>query len=238
MSQETFVLKQFSINQDKCPMKIGTDAVLLGSWVTPTNEKRILDVGTGTGILALMLAQKSTAHIDAIDIDITAVEQAKENVEFCKWRDRLVVTHATIQQYSKQVNYKYDLIVTNPPYFTDSSKPPEEGRTLARHNDYLPFNELIESVIKLLEPKGKFFLILPTKEAGIFKELAEKKGLKLSKLLRVRTRQDKETEKRHMMQFEFFPSSFSESTIIIEKDARHEYTDEYKELTKEYYINF
>lgn len=238
MPQETFVFKQFTINQDKCPMKVGTDAVLLGAWVMPGNAKQILDIGTGTGILAIMLAQKSTAHIDAIDIDVAAVEQAKENAEFCRWRERISISHATLQQYSKQVNHKYDLIVTNPPYFKDSSKSPEEGRTLARHNDYLPFDELVDGVIKLLDAKGKFFVILPNKEAGLLKELAEKKGLKLSKLLRVRTKHDKETEKRHIMQFEFSPTSFSESTIVIEKEGRHEYTDEYKELTKDYYIHF
>lgn len=238
MPQETFVFKQFTIHQDKCPMKVGTDAVLLGSWIKPTNEKRILDIGTGTGILAIMLAQKSTALIDAIDIDISAIEQAKQNAEFCKWRSRLNVIHTTLQQFSKQTDKRYDLIVSNPPYFKDSFKPLEEGRTLARHNDYLPFEELIDGVTTLLEKKGKFFVILPNKEAAILKDLAEKKGLKLSKLLRVRTKHDKETEKRHIMQFEFEPTSFNESTIIIEKEGRHEYTDEYKELTKEYYIHF
>jgi tRNA1Val (adenine37-N6)-methyltransferase len=183
MPQETFVFKQFTIQQDKCPMKVGTDAVLLGAWIKPTNEKRILDIGTGTGILAIMLAQKSTALIDAIDIDISAVEQAKQNAEFCKWRDRVNVEHITLQQYSKQTDKRYDLIVANPPYFKDSFKPLEEGRTLARHNDYLPFDELVEGVIALLEKKGKFFVILPNKEAGILKDLAEKKGLEAFKTI-------------------------------------------------------
>jgi tRNA1Val (adenine37-N6)-methyltransferase len=238
MPQETFVFKQFTIHQDKCPMKVGTDAVLLGAWIRPGTAKRILDIGTGTGILAIMLAQKSTAAIDAIDIDVEAVEQARQNADFCKWRERVKVAHASLQQFSKAAGSKYDLIVSNPPYFIDSSKPPEEGRTLARHNDYLPFDELVEGVVKLLEPHGKFFVILPNKEAIIFKDLAEKKGLKLSRLLRVRTKHDKATEKRHIMQFEFHPASFSEDSIVIEKEGRHEYTDEYKELTKDYYIHF
>jgi tRNA1Val (adenine37-N6)-methyltransferase len=219
-------------------MKVGTDAVLLGAWIQPQTAQRILDIGTGTGILAIMLAQKSTALIDAIDIDVEALEQARENADFCKWRDRIQLTHASLQQFSKATTSRYDLIVSNPPYFIDSSKPPEEGRTLARHNDFLPFNELIEGVAKLLTPNGKFFVILPNKEAVILKELAEKQGLKLSKLLRVRTKQDKATEKRHIMQFEFNPTSFSEDSIVIEKEGRHEYTDEYKELTKDYYIHF
>lgn len=238
MPQETFVFKQFTIHQDKCPMKVGTDAVLLGAWIQPQQSKTILDIGTGTGILALMLAQKSTAAIDAIDVDIEAIAQAKENVEFCKWRERIKVSHTSLQKYVKECPHKYDLIVSNPPYFTDSSKSPEEGRTLARHNDFLPFVELVEGVVALLEPKGKFYVILPTKEAGILKELAEKKGLRLSRLLRVRTKHDKATEKRHIMQFEFNQTSFNEETIVIENEGRHEYTEEYKLLTRDYYINF
>lgn len=238
MPQETFVFKQFTIHQDKCPMKVGTDAVLLGAWIQAQQSKNILDIGTGTGVLALMLAQKCTAAIDAIDVDVEAIAQAKENVEFCKWRDRIKVHHISLQKYVKECTHKYELIVSNPPYFTDSSKSPEEGRSLARHNDFLPFNELIEGVVKLLDQKGKFFVILPNKEAGILKDLAEKKGLRLSRLLRVRTKHDKATEKRHIMQFEFSPTSFNEETIVIEKEGRHEYTDEYIQLTRDYYINF
>lgn len=238
MPQETFVFKQFTIHQDKCPMKVGTDAVLLGSWIQPGNAKYILDIGTGTGILAIMLAQKSTGTIDAIEIDVEAVEQAKQNAAFCKWRNRIHVIHTSLQQFSKDKAPCYDLIVSNPPYFKDSSKPPEEGRTLARHNDFLPFDELIDGVVKLLTPGGKFFVILPNKEAELLKDLAAKRGLRLSKLLRVRTKHDKTTEKRHIMQFEFQPEGFSETSIIIEKEGRHEYTDEYKALTKDYYINF
>lgn len=237
MPHETFVFKQFTIHQDKCHMKVGTDAVLLGSWIQPQQEKRILDIGTGTGILAIMLAQKSTAHIDAIEIDQGAYEQAVQNATFCKWRNRIKVYHESLQQFTSTHKEKYDLIVSNPPYFVDSSKPPKEGRVAARHNDFLSFEELIDGVVKTLNPAGKFLVILPNKEATSLKDLAEKQGLRLSRLLRI-TKHDKATEKRHIMQFEFSPTSFNEETIVIEKEGRHEYTDEYKELTKEYYIHF
>jgi tRNA1Val (adenine37-N6)-methyltransferase len=238
MSGTSFAFKQFIIKQDKCAMKVGTDAVLLGSWIIPNGSKQILDIGTGTGVVALMLAQKTQAHIDAIDIDENAFEQATQNVSESKFSKQVSVMHSSLQEYSKVTDKKYDLIVTNPPYFEQSLKSSDEQRSFARHADVLPFEELIEGVIKLLEVKGKFCLILPTLEAEKFRVLAQKKGFFLSKLLRIKSKVNKDTDKRHLMQFEFTPTEFSEKTIAIELDERHQYTDEYKELTKDYYLNF
>ncbi|HEV7230398.1 MAG TPA: methyltransferase [Bacteroidia bacterium] len=219
-------------------MKVGTDAVLLGAWVRPNGAKRILDIGTGTGIIALMIAQRSAGLIDGIDIDDLACLQAQENVALSPWKERVRILHHSLQEYSEETSTRYDLVVSNPPYFLDSSKANGLERTTARHADLLPYRELIDSVIRLLDKKGKFCVILPVKEAAILRELANEKGLQLSKLMRVRTKADQETEKRHIMQFEFAPSSFSEETIVIEKDERHEYTEEYKELTRDYYLGF
>jgi tRNA1Val (adenine37-N6)-methyltransferase len=238
MANQHFAFKQFIIRQEQCAMKVGTDAVLLGAWVKPNGAKRILDVGTGTGVIALMLAQRTEALIDGIDIEDLACAQAEENVRLSPWSERVRILHHSLQDYSQETTTRYDLIVSNPPYFLDSSKASGLERTTARHADLLPHVELIDSVICLLDKKGKFCVILPVKEASIFRELAKERGLHLSKLLRVRTRIDKETEKRHLMQFEFSPSSFSEETIVIEKDERHSYTEEYKELTKDYYLAF
>ena len=237
MSNQTFAFKQFKIVQDKCAMKVGTDAVLLGSWVNASNAKTILDIGTGTGIIALMLAQKSSARIDAIDIDLNAFIQATENVNDCTWKDRIEIHHISLQQFAKESDHKYDLIVSNPPYFIDSSKASEESRTNARHTDQLPFKDLLDGVLKLLSPNGKFYVILPTKESEFFREEAEKHKLFLTKVTRVITRTDK-PEKRLLMRFEFIQRAFSEDSITIEKDERHSYTDEYKELTKDYYLAF
>lgn len=219
-------------------MKVGTDAVILGAWVNAVNAKKILDIGTGTGIIALMLAQRSSAQIEAIDIDKDSCEQAQENVRFSRWAERIKVHHNSFQDYTAMSSEKFDLIVTNPPYFTASLKSKEESRAYARHTDLLPFDALITGVKKLLHPAGKFFLILPKNEADIFRDMAEQKGLHLSKLLRIRSRIDKLEDKRHIMRFEFSPKSFSEETIVIEKDERHHYTEEYKELTKDFYLNF
>jgi tRNA1Val (adenine37-N6)-methyltransferase len=237
MSSQEFVFKQFKILQDKCAMKVGTDAVLLGSWVTTTGAKKILDIGTGTGIIALMLAQKSDAIVDAIDIDDNAFIQALENATNSHWKERIYVHHISLQQYTTSCNHQYDLIVSNPPYFVDSSKALEESRTNARHTDQLPFDDLLNGVLHLLSPIGKFYVILPTKESQVLREMAEKQNLFLTKLTRVITRADK-PEKRLLMKFEFIQNTVEENSIIIEKEERHCYTDEYTELTKDYYLGF
>jgi tRNA1Val (adenine37-N6)-methyltransferase len=238
MSNQAFVFKEFTIHQEKSAMKVGTDAVILGAWVNPADAKKILDVGTGTGVIALMLAQRSKAEIEAIDIDKDSCEQAEDNVRFSKWASRIKVHCTSFQEFVGTIADKFDLIVTNPPYFTASLKNKEESRALARHTDQLPFEDLIDGVKKSLHPSGKFFLILPYKEANTFRDLAEAKGLHLSKLLRIKSRLDKTEDKRHIMRFEFTPKSFSEETIVIEKDNRHQYTREYMELTKDFYLDF
>jgi tRNA1Val (adenine37-N6)-methyltransferase len=238
MPNDTFDFKKFSIKQDKCAMKVGTDAVLLGAWIISNGSKNILDIGTGTGVISLMLAQKSSANILAVEIDKQSTEQAKLNVSQSNYFSQIQVENVSIQDLAQKSEKKFDLIVTNPPYFIDSYKSIESNRTIARHSDSLPFEELIDSVIKLLDVKGKFCLILPKNEAGIFRKMAEIKGLYLSKLLRIRTKPDKESEKRHLMQFEFKETEFSESTLVLEENESRNYTQAYKEFTKDYYLNF
>jgi tRNA1Val (adenine37-N6)-methyltransferase len=238
MPNDTFDFKKFSIKQDKCAMKVGTDAVLLGAWIISNGSRNILDIGTGTGVISLMLAQKSSANILAVEIDKQSTEQAKLNVSQSNYFSQIQVENVSIQDLAQKSEKKFDLIVTNPPYFIDSYKSIESNRTIARHSDSLPFEELIDSVIKLLDVKGKFCLILPKNEAGIFRKMAEIKGLYLSKLLRIRTKPDKESEKRHLMQFEFKETEFSESTLVLEENESRNYTQAYKEFTKDYYLNF
>lgn len=241
MPNISFAFKKFNIKQDKCAMKVGTDAVLLGAWVNPNGSKSILDVGTGTGVISLMLAQKTSASITAIDIDKESTDQARLNVAESIFSGQINVQHISFQELAQNSQTKYNLIVTNPPYFIDSWKS-TGSRNIARHADLLSFEDLLQGVKKLLDEKGKFCLILPKKEAELFRAMAESKGLYLSKLMRIRTRPDKDTEKRHLMQFEFKESEFSESTLIIEEDGPNEshrhYTQAYKDLTKDYYQNF
>jgi len=237
MSNNEFAFKHFKIFQDKCAMKVGTDAVLLGAWVNTSEAKKILDIGTGTGIIALMLAQKSNALIDAIDMDKNAFIQASENTNNCKWKERIRVHHASLQEYTISCEHKYDLIASNPPYFVDSSKAFEESRTNARHTDQLSFDDLLTGVLNLLASEGRFYVILPVKESLLFREIAEKQKLFLTKCTRVITRPDK-PEKRFLMKFEFDQKPIEENFIIIEQEGRHGYSNEYKELTKDYYLAF
>jgi tRNA1Val (adenine37-N6)-methyltransferase len=187
-----------------------------------------------------MLAQKCGCTIDAIDIDEATAAEAKENAENCPWSDRIHIHHISLQDFAKMQEEKYDLIVSNPPYFSDAIPATEESRTKARHTVLLPFSDLVDGAKKLLSKEGKFYVILPTKEGEQFKEMAEEKGLHLRRLTRVKTTPEK-TEKRLLMQFGFTAKpQVSESTLVLEKDnlnAQH-YTDEYKELTREYYLHF
>lgn len=238
MSNPSFIFKQFTIFQHKGAHKVGTDAVLLGAWAQVEKSKNILDIGTGTGIIALMMAQKSQARIDAIDIEQSSYEQALDNVSHSRWHDRIGVHHTSLQDFARQNPKKYDVVITNPPYFVDSYKAPDEERSHARHNDTLPFQDLILGVKQLLSTEGKFYIILPTREAHDFKMLAEKKGLYLVKRLRVKTKLVNDIEKRHLMQFSFQSQPLADQTLSIEKEGHHDYTDEYKLLTGDFYLHF
>ena len=240
MSGSQFIFKKFIINQDRCAMKVGTDAVLLGAWAKTYGVRHALDIGTGTGVIALMLAQKCGGEIDAIDIDEVSFLQAKENAAGSEWSDRVHVHHISLQDFAKMHEEKYELIVSNPPYFNDSLPPSEESRTKARHTIHLPFSDLVDGAAKLLAKDGKFCVILPPREGEQFRNIAAAKGLHLTRLTHVRTTPGK-GEKRLLMQFAFTAKPHvSESTLTIEKDnlnAQH-YTDEYRELTKDYYLYF
>ena len=158
MSKNQFIFKKFSINQNKCAMKIGTDAVLLGAWTTVENYlNSILDIGAGTGVLALMLAQRSDAAlIDAIEIDADAYEQCVENFENSQWRDRLFCYHASLLEFTEEIDDEYDLILSNPPFYSEDYKSQKTQRDLARFQDAMPFEHLLESVSKLLSENGIF----------------------------------------------------------------------------------
>lgn len=237
MPNQEFAFKQFTIHQEKCAMKVGTDAVLLGAWVTPNNPKAILDIGTGTGVIALMIAQKTEGIIDAIEIDENAYQQATENVAASKWKDRVHVHHTSLQDFSKNATHKYDLIVSNPPYFVDSFKSNAEARNSARHADQLPFSELIKGVLNLLDENGAFCVIMPVTEGYKLRELACANNLYLTKLTLIKTKKEK-AEKRFIMQFEKQNKKLIETELVIEKNDRHAYTAEYIELTKDYYLYF
>ena len=235
MSASVFHFKQFTVNQDKCAMKVGTDGVLLGAWAQVGDASRILDIGTGTGLLALMLAQRSTAYIDAIDIDGQSCEQAAENSMSSPWADRIRIVHSSLMDF--EPGERYDLIISNPPYFIDNMAASDEARNLARSaSASLTPIELINGVLRLLSREGRFCLILPHREGQLFREQAEQSGLFCISITEVRTGADKPV-KRLMMEYSRSEGELHTDELLIQVDQRN-YTDAYKALTAAYYPSF
>jgi tRNA1Val (adenine37-N6)-methyltransferase len=218
-------------------MKIGTDGVLLGSW-TPINHNpfSILDIGAGTGIIALMLAQRSYAEqIDALEIDEDAYEQAVDNFENSPWGDRLFCFHAGLDEFVEEPEDEYDLIVSNPPFYTDSYYSNNEQRDQARFTEAMPFEELIEAAALLLSENGVFAVIIPYKEEANFIALAEECELYPLKITRVKGTPTTEI-KRSLLAFSRNEKATVLTDELIIETARHIYTPEYIELTKDFYL--
>ena len=213
-------------------MKVGTDGVLLGAWTDCENSEHILDVGSGSGLIALMLAQRSQAKIDAIDIDENAYKQSVINFENSIFRQRLNAFHADFRQFNSE--YLYDVIVSNPPYFVDSLQSPDEQRTIARHTGSLDFSQIIEKSYSLLSSKGKLALILPFESLNFILDAAEKKQFYLSRKTLVRPLEN-HPPKRVLLEFSKKFTPLREDAIFIEK-ARHIYSDDYIRLTREFYL--
>ena len=234
-----FQFKQFTIHQDKTAMKIGTDGVLLGAWCSVDNyPDSILDIGSGTGIISLMIAQRSDAMtIDAVEIDENAYEQTVENFEQSNWADRLYCYNATFSEFAteiKEEEERYDLIVSNPPFYTDDFKSNDSTRNKARFTSSLSFKELIVGVSKILSVNGIFSLIIPFKEEEIFMNLAKENKLFLNRVCRVQGNTSTEI-KRSLLEFSFHQKELKEEQLTIEI-SRHQYTKEYIELTKDFYL--
>lgn len=228
----SFTFRQFHIEQDKCAMKVGTDGVLLGSWAK--GGKRILDIGTGTGLIALMMAQRfPDANIDAIEIDENAVIQATENVLRSPFTKQIVVKHCSLQTYS-ETKKKYDSIICNPPYFVDSLKSNDNNRTVARHTDTLPFNELIKCAYQLLTPNGHFSLVLPVESYRILEPEAILNGFSVIKKVLVKTTPSKQP-KRILVELGKVPDEYFSTTEYLQDGAGNK-SEWYKEITKEFYL--
>jgi len=231
-----FRFKHFSVAQDRCAMKIGTDAVLLGAWANvDSHPNSILDIGAGTGVLALMMAQRSSAElIDAIELDDAAYEQCVHNFEASGWGDRLFCYHASLEEFTDEIEDTYELIISNPPFYTDSYKTDNDERNRARFEDAMPFHELLKSVSKLLSQTGQFNVIVPYSEESLFIELAKKEQLYPNNILHIRG-QKSSPIKRSLMRFTFQEKAIERGELTIEI-ARHQYTQDYISLTKDFYL--
>jgi tRNA1Val (adenine37-N6)-methyltransferase len=232
MPNPYFSFKQFTVYHDRCAMKVGTDGVLLGAWTDVHSACHILDIGTGTGLISLMLAQRCDARIKAIDIDRDAVEQAKGNIAASPWKDRIEVELQDVCRYSPDV--RFDVIVSNPPYFVNSLKCPDEQRNTARHTDNLDFENLIAAVSRLLHAEGTFSVIIPTDGMDVFLSTALRYGLHLSRQTLVHTKPGA-IPKRVLLAFRRQPVQCVVNDLTIEL-SRHVYSDEYTALTKDFYL--
>lgn len=232
-----FQFKQFSLEQDRCAMKIGTDGVLLGAWTSIKNNPfSILDIGTGTGVIALMLAQRCQAEqIDALEIDEEAYEQSVDNFENSPWSDRLFCFHAGLDEFIEEPEDEYDLIVSNPPFYSEDYKTESDQRDKARFQDAMPFDDLIEAAALLLSENGILSIIIPFKEEEQFLALAKESELYPMKITRVKGTPITET-KRSLMAFGRTEISHIEIDELIIETARHIYTPQYIELTKDFYL--
>ncbi len=235
MANNYFSFKQFTISQDRSAFKVGTDGVLLGAIADVGGAQKILDVGSGSGLIAIMLAQRSEADISAIEPDFGSYVQACDNIGNCKWSSRISIENCDLQSYT--ANEKFDLIVTNPPFFKDSLKNPDQRKAAARHNDSLTSDELLTGVSRLLVENGKFQLIMPYAEGNIFIVEAAGFGFFCNSILKIRPLPDSEI-RRLILTFSRQKTVPSEKFLTIEKGKRHEFTEDYINLTKEFYLKF
>ena len=236
-----FTFKQFTIHQDRCAMKVGTDGVLLGAWARVEHCKHILDAGTGTGLVALMAAQRSEAHIIAIDLDVSAVAQATENASASPWKERIEVVEADMRELShtqldtpEDNSQLFDAILCNPPFFENSLKCPDAARTMARHTDTLTFDELARSASRMLTPEGELSVIIPYDRATDMTVSAACYGLFASRQTII-VPVEGGKPKRILMAFSKQGEPHTPHTLHI-RDTQRNYTEEYRELVKDFYL--
>jgi tRNA1Val (adenine37-N6)-methyltransferase len=228
-----FTFKQFEIVHQKSAMKVGTDGVLLGAWVELSHSKRILDIGTGSGLIALMASQKNNnAIIDAIDIDKEATIEAGLNVGNSLWFERISVHHTSLQNFNPI--YKFDSIISNPPFFKKGTKNPDQQRAIARQTDTLSWDDLIKHSIRLLNEKGEISLIIPALDETNILNIAENYGLNMFKKTAFIPKENKPTE-RILISLKLSKETVIE-TKLIHYDVDGNWTDDYKQLTKDFYL--
>ncbi len=236
-----FQFKQFSISDENTAMKIGTDGILLGSWVYVDKATKILDIGAGTGVIAIMSAQKNqTAKITAIEIDDNAILDAHQNIQNCPWKNRIVLIHTALQTYDNEITEQVDCIISNPPFFEKSQKASTDSRIKARHTDSLHYIDLLRFAQKWLTDDGTLNLILPTEQGYECIECSSDFDLKPIRICEVHPIPVKPA---HRLLISFARTSANDevekSKLIIETGiVRHEYTEEYKKVCKEFYLKF
>ncbi|RYU93880.1 tRNA1(Val) (adenine(37)-N6)-methyltransferase [Emticicia agri] len=242
MPKSYFQFKQFIVHQDKCAMKVCTDACILGAYADVSAANKILDIGTGTGLLSLMLAQRSKATIDAVEIDNDAYTQAKINIAESPFAERITLHQQPVQQFSREqsgdVNPLYDLIISNPPFYQNSLPSPDAQTNKALHAETLTFSELIEVVVSLLAADGRFIVLLPPFEADQLTRVAQKKALYLSEKLLIQHNPQKAVFRVIMTFQKRSISEYREDTLAIHEKNSNTYADKFRQLLSDYYTIF
>jgi tRNA1Val (adenine37-N6)-methyltransferase len=235
MSNNYFAFRQFVIRQEGCAMKVGTDGVLLGAWANVMGADRILDVGTGSGLIAIMLAQRSNALIDAVEIDRNAYLQAVVNAGLCPWQQRICIYNDSFQHFSVSTPVHYDLVVSNPPYFRNSLRPPGDTRSVARHDEKLGYEDLLTGTSTLLSKEGRLAVILPADEFTHVVALAYFQGLYPIHQTLVSPVLGKK-HSRCLVEFGRIRNQSCKTDELIIKHDNSFYTSDYKALTGDYYL--
>jgi ribosomal protein L11 methyltransferase (prmA) len=231
-----FHFKEFSIIQEVSSMKVGTDSVILGAWTPAYEPQRILDIGAGTGILSLMMAQRfPTASIHSIEIDPETAEECKQNITLSPWKERISVFQMDIRNFS--ASNSYDLILSNPPFFSEDTHSPNQKRSLARASHSLPFAQLLNCVNKFLSPQGNFSVVIPYKEETSFLQEATYYSLYPLQKLYLKGTPSSPIKRSFLLLSHQQVTQILIKLLIVEKE-RHQYTEEYQELTKNFYLKF
>ncbi|WP_082429392.1 tRNA1(Val) (adenine(37)-N6)-methyltransferase [Pseudanabaena sp. 'Roaring Creek'] len=237
IQNSSFRFKKFTVNQDRCTMKVGTDGILLGASASLPEPAQILDIGTGTGLLALMLAQRSPSantSIDAVEIDTESYHQAKENIQQSPWGDRINIYRARIQDFAIACPQQYDLIISNPPFFINSYKSPQASRNLARHSDSLPQTDILQIARQLLKPHGHLAIIYPTDLAKKFLDHARDFDLFCDRQVYIKPMPQSAIER---ILLELSPTKYPvRETFLTIEEEKHVYTPDYLRLVKDFYL--
>lgn len=238
MPNPYFKFKQFMINQDQCAMKVCTDSCLFGAYVDAEDATKVLDIGTGTGLLPLMLAQRSSAQIDTVEIDRKAFQQATVNIQKSKWHTRIRLYHQSIQEFAGTTSKKYELIISNPPFFQNSLKPSKKTTNIALHTEELSLEDLLNCVDALLEHQGRFAVLLPEYEAGILENKAKKTGLHVHEKLWVYNQVNKPVFRVIQIFYKGKEGSLLQENKLVIRDQQGNYSLDFKNLLREYYLIF
>lgn len=237
MANAYFKFKQFTVYHDRCAMKVGTDGVLLGAWTNIDEAKSVLDIGAGSGLVTLMLAQRAGGSvIHSIEIDGQATKQANENYKNSSFSNIQDCRNISLQKFASSVTVKYDLIVSNPPYFQSSLKSPDAQRTQARHTDILSIEELFSLSVGMLNDEGRISLIYPADDRNLLEKAANANGLFLSRFTNVYSTSGALHPKRVLVEFVKNKKELQITSLVIE-NSRHVYSMEFTDLVKDFYLN-